>query len=63
MTPTELVGPAASVAPVALFGRASQFLDCRDGTLTVRGPSGMSVRLLTFLGLSHLIQPQRATAA
>lgn len=51
------------VGTVRAIGRASQFLDCRDRTLTVRGPSRMSARLLAFLGLSHLIQPERATAA
>lgn len=44
------------------FDRARQFLDNRGRTLTLRSPSRIAVRVLTVLGLSHLIEPDRTTA-
>ena len=39
-----------------VLARASQFLDDRGRTLTVRSPSRMAGRILGLLGLSHLIE-------
>ena len=51
------------VGTVRAIGRASQFLDCRGRTLTVRGPSRMAARLLAFLGLSGLVKSEPPKAA
>lgn len=41
-----------------VFDRASKFLADRQRTLTIRHASRMAVRLLDFLGLSDLLQPE-----
>ena len=51
------------VGTVRAIGRASTFLTTHDRTLTVRRPSRIATRLLAFLGLSDLIQPEPAVAA
>ena len=51
------------IGTVRAIGRAAEFLGSRERTLTVRGPSRMASRLFTFLRLSGLVQPERATAA
>ncbi len=43
------------------FARTSHFLGHRGRQLTVRSPSQMAVRVLTILGLVHLIEPAKAT--
>lgn len=48
---------------VRAIARAWQFLDGRQRTLTLRSPSRIAVRVLGVLGLSHLIEPDRMTAA
>lgn len=48
---------------VRAIGRASQFLDWRKRSLTVRGPSRMAALLLAFLSLSDLVEPEPVTAA
>jgi len=48
---------------VRALARAWQFLNDRGRTLTLRSPSRVAVRVLGLLGLSHLIEPDRMTAA
>ena len=43
--------------------RAWQFLDDHHRTLSIRSPSRLAFRVLTWLGLTHLIEPDRATIA
>ena len=54
---TEFIDSATSRA---LF-RASQFLQARGRTLTVRAPTRAAARVLGLLGLSSLIEPNATT--
>lgn len=47
---------------VRALGRAGQFLNDRDRTLTLRSPSRLAARILGLLGLSDLIEPGRMSA-
>jgi anti-anti-sigma factor len=49
-------------ATVRVIGRAGQFLGDRGRQLTLRSPSRLAVHVLGFGGLSHLVEPDRATA-
>jgi anti-anti-sigma factor len=44
---------------VRAFARASEFLADRGRQLTLRSPSPLAVRLLTFSGLAYLIEADR----
>lgn len=48
---------------VRALARAWQFLDARGRALTLRSPSRVAVRVLTFFELSHLVGPVGATEA
>lgn len=51
------------VGTLRALGRASQSLDHRGRTLTLRAPSRMALRLLGLVGMSHLIERDRIGAA
>jgi anti-sigma B factor antagonist len=42
---------------IRVLARAAEFLGDRGRELTLRSPSRIVVRMLTLLGLSHLIEP------
>jgi anti-anti-sigma factor len=50
-------------AAVRALERAWQFLDDRGRALTLRSPCRLARRVLTLLGLSHLLEPDGITAA
>lgn len=50
-------------ATVRALARAWQFLNDRGRTLTLRSPSRVATRVLGVLGLDHLVEPDRMTAA
>ena len=41
---------------VRAFGRAWKFLDDRGRTLVLRSPSRLALRIITLLGISHLVE-------
>jgi anti-anti-sigma factor len=52
LSPTEFVDGGT----VRALGRAGRYLNDRGRTLTLRSPSAMAVRIVSLLGLSHLIE-------
>ena len=59
LTHTEFIDSGSMRA----LARAWQFLGGRGRTLALRSPSATAVRVLTLLGLSHLIEPASVTSA
>lgn len=45
------------------LARTVLFLSYQKRSMTFRSPSGPSLRLLEFFGLSHLVEPSTATSA
>ena len=59
LAPTDFI----DTGTVRALARAWRLLNDRGRTLTLRSPSKVAVRVLGLLGLAHLIEPDRLTAA